>query len=78
MVIAFIMCNNDLLGQNKIDNFLERKDTLQTIIVTADSLVVRPTGVLKVDLPQMQHMVSVLGEGDVIKYIQTMPGVSAG
>ena len=56
----------------------ERHYNLQSITITADTSVIRPTGLIKVDLPKMQHMVTALGEGDVIKYIQTLPGIAAG
>ncbi len=56
----------------------ERSYTLQSITVTADTSIVRDAGITKVDFPIMQHMVTALGEGDVIKYIQTIPGIAAG
>ena len=78
LAAAFITGFNDLLAQNLKKTKIERSYTLQQIIVIADSSVVRSAGVVKVDLPKMQHMVTALGEGDVIKYIQTMPGIAAG
>ena len=69
-----------LLGINTLaaQEIKEKQDTLQTITVTADSSVVRPAGLTQVDLPRMQQMVTALGEGDVIKYIQTVPGIAVG
>ena len=56
----------------------EMRDTLRSITIIADTSFVRATGVMRVDMPRVQHMVTALGEGDVIKYIQTMPGIAAG
>ena len=69
-----VFCNHHLNAQD----VKERNYTLQSITVIADTSIVRPTGIVKVDMPIMQHMVTALGEGDVIKYIQTMPGIAAG
>lgn len=77
-VVVLILSSITLSAQNFNENIKERIYTLQSITVIADSSVVRSAGVVKVDLPKMQHMVTALGEGDVIKYIQTMPGIAAG
>lgn len=53
-------------------------DTLKSIIVTADSIKSRPAGLVKIDAASSRRMVTAMGEGDVIKYIQTLPGISAG
>lgn len=53
-------------------------DTLSRVIVVADTIKARPAGLVKVNMPQIRRIVTAMGEGDVIKYIQTMPGISTG
>ena len=53
-------------------------DSLRSITVLADSVKIRPAGLTKIDAHQTRFMVTALGEGDVIKYIQTLPGISTG
>lgn len=54
------------------------QDTLQSITVVADTIKIRPAGLVKIDARSTRRMVTALGEGDVIKYIQTLPGISTG
>lgn len=56
----------------------EKRDTLPESVVVSDRFVVRDAGTRIVPIPQMRSMVSVTGESDAIKYIQTLPGVSTG
>ena len=81
------------MGRQKIVSFLfilaipiaanaqdihEKRDTLPESVVVSDRFVVRDAGTRIVPIPQMRSMVSVTGESDAIKYIQTLPGVSTG
>lgn len=54
------------------------QDTLLAALVEADRIVKRDAGTRIVALPEIRAMVSVTGEADAIKYIQTLPGVSTG
>ena len=78
------------MGRQKIVSFLfilaipiaanaqdvhEKRDTLPESVVVSDRFVVRDAGTRIVPTPQMRSMVSVTGESDAIKYIQTLPGV---
>lgn len=56
----------------------ELRDTLREAVVTAEALKARPAGLTRVDLHQTRQMVTAMGESDVIKYIQTLPGISSG
>ncbi len=62
------------LGQN----LKSLDDTLKTITVVADTLKSRPAGLVRINAADTRRMVTALGEGDVIKYIQTLPGISTG
>ena len=53
-------------------------DTLRSARIVADKAAARDAGTRIVALPQLRAMVSATGDADVIKYIQTLPGVSTG
>lgn len=57
---------------------LSMRDTLRHSIVVADKHGARETGARIVSIPKLGTIVSATGETDVIKYIQTLPGVSTG
>ncbi len=54
------------------------QDSLRSITVYGDTVKSRPAGLIKIDAKDTRRMVTALGEGDVIKYIQTLPGISTG
>lgn len=56
----------------------EIRDTLRSARIVADRRATRDAGTRIVALPELRGMVSATGEADVVKYIQTMPGVSTG
>ena len=55
----------------------EIRDTLRSARVISDR-VAREAGMRIAALPELRSMVSATGEADVIKYIQTLPGISTG
>ena len=55
----------------------EIRDTLRSSRIVSDRNV-RDAGTRIVALPELRSMVSATGDADVIKYIQTLPGVSTG
>ena len=55
----------------------EIRDTLPSARIVSERYV-RDAGTRIVALPELRSMVSATGEADVIKYIQTLPGVSTG
>ena len=55
----------------------ERRDTISAAIVSADRTL-RSAGIRQVKPSEYMHMTAVTGEGDIIKYVQTLPGVSTG
>ena len=55
----------------------ERKDTLRPATITTGRIIT-PLSSVAVDLSSVSHIISPTGEGDVIKYVQTIPGVSSG
>ena len=55
----------------------EIRDTLRSSRIVSDRSV-RDAGTRIVALPELRSMVSATGDADVIKYIQTLPGVSTG
>lgn len=78
---------------NQIKNFVLHKDTvinirmagntmLQEVIVTSDrvesGIMATHTGSIDIPMPQVHNTPTILGEPDVMKVIQTMPGVQAG
>ena len=69
MMVLWCFCAT---GQTK-----EKLDTLKQATVTASRSVNPLTGVA-VDLKAASHLVSPSGEADVIKYVQTIPGVISG
>lgn len=60
------------------DVMVQMQDTLQSITVWGDTLKGRPAGLIRIDAHDTRRMVTAMGEGDVIKFIQTLPGISAG
>jgi len=54
------------------------QDSLHSITVFGDTVKSRPAGLVRIDMASTRRMVTALGEGDVIKYIQTLPGISTG
>ena len=55
----------------------ERRDTISQSKITAERMTT-PLSVVAFDLPEIGRMVSPTGEGDVIKFLQTLAGVSQG
>lgn len=53
-------------------------DTLMAAVKTDRMRVVRNLGVLRSDLPSIRGIVSPLGEGDPLRWVQTLPGVASG
>ena len=53
-------------------------DTIRASRVEADRQLGRDAGARILELPDIRQMVSVTGEADAVKYIQTLPGVSTG
>ncbi len=72
LALFFIPCS--IMGQD----VKEIKDTLCSAVVIADSIISRPAGLIRIDPIDTRKMITALGEGDVIKYIQTLPGISTG
>lgn len=54
------------------------KDTLKAAVKTDYRRIFRSLGKLESNLPVIRGIVSPLGEGDPIKWIQTLPGVTTG
>ena len=53
-------------------------DTLTAAVKTDRMRTVRKAGTLRGDLPAIRSIASPLGEGDPLRWVQTMPGVSFG
>lgn len=56
----------------------EIKDTLRSSLVIGEKSGAREAGTRIVKVADFKNMVSAIGDADVIKYIQTLPGVSTG
>lgn len=56
----------------------EMRDTLRSAIVVSDRMMDRDAGTRIVSIPELRTMVAATGEADIVKYIQTLPGVSTG
>lgn len=54
------------------------RDTLRPARITTVRPAVRDAGTRVVSLPELRTMVSATGDADVIKFIQTLPGISTG
>ena len=69
-----------LLVQNEVYSQVLKpmQDSLHSITVFGDTVKSRPAGLVRIDMASTRRMVTAMGEGDVIKYIQTLPGVSTG
>ena len=69
-----------LLAQNAVysQEMKPMQDSLRSITVFGDTLKSRPAGLVRIDMASTRRMVTAMGEGDVIKYIQTLPGVTTG
>lgn len=53
-------------------------DTLTAAVKTDRLRTVRNTGSLRSDLPGIRGIISPLGEGDPLRWVQTLPGVASG
>lgn len=75
MLIALILllCGGVLLAQEK-----PQKDTLETAYTVAYREMDRGVGLTRLDAAAARRVVSVIGEGDVLKLVQMRPGISAG
>ena len=62
----------------RAQNVEEMRDTLRSSRIVAEKAAARGAGTRIVALPQLRTMVAATGEADVIKYVQTLPGVSTG
>ena len=56
-------------------NVGEMRDTIRSSRIVSDRIVERDAGTRIIALPELRSMVSATGDADVIKYIQTLPGV---
>ena len=74
LVIAGNFVSNKIFSQA----LRPMQDSLRSITVYADTIKGRSAGLVKIDARSMRRMVTAIGEGDVIKYIQTLPGISTG
>lgn len=74
LVLIALLVDNGVYSQS----LKPMQDTLHSITVIADTLKSRPAGLVKINVADTRRMVTALGEGDVIKYIQTLPGISTG
>lgn len=54
------------------------RDTLHSAMVVSDRMIERDAGTRIVPMPELRSMVAATGEADIVKYIQTLPGVSTG
>ncbi|MBQ2133252.1 MAG: TonB-dependent receptor plug domain-containing protein, partial [Bacteroidales bacterium] len=72
-LLCFLVC-----GYSYSQDLKPMHDTLKPITVLADTIKGRSAGLVKIDARSTRRMVTALGEGDVIKYIQTLPGISTG
>ena len=74
IVPVAVLLFNCLLSAGQTE---ERRDTLRHATITAERSSELLSSVV-IDLPAASRIVSPVGEGDVIKFIQTIPGVSSG
>ncbi|MCQ2147842.1 MAG: TonB-dependent receptor plug domain-containing protein [Bacteroidales bacterium] len=75
IILSILLGNACLWGQEPVP---AREDTLKASRIVTDRFVVLPSGTRAIPLQQIKSSVSPTGEYDVIKYIQTLPGVSTG
>lgn len=73
-VSFFLLCGISAAAQENS----EMRDTLRSARITADREIRRDAGTRIVAVPELRTMVSVTGEADAIKFVQTLPGVSTG
>ena len=66
----------DTLRPSRIESI--RRYTLRAAHIVSDRVTMRDAGTRIVALPALRSMVAATGEADVIKYVQTLPGVSTG
>ena len=59
-------------------NIREIRDTIRSSQIVSDRIVERDAGTRIIALPELRSMVAATGEADIIKYVQTLPGVSTG
>lgn len=71
LFLLFVGCVT-LYGQE------EKKDTLETAYATAYRVQPQQAGLRSLDVRATRRIVSVAGEGDVLKLVQILPGISAG
>ena len=65
IILAFVcLISIDVVSAQEIEPL---QDTLQSITVVADTIKIRPAGLVKIDARSTRRMVTALGDGDVIK-----------
>lgn len=78
IVFCMLLCQFLVCANLQSQDLKQMQDTLHSITVVADTIKSRPAGLVKIDARSTRRMVTALGEGDVMKYIQTLPGISTG
>ena len=68
-----------LTAQTPADS-ISRTETIDSVVVTARRplMVYKQTGNIAVDIEQLKHAPLFAGEKDIFKFLQLLPGVSAG
>lgn len=75
-IFATVMCF--LCTMVDAQDMASVRDTIRASRVVSERSSVRDAGTKIVAIPELRSTVSVTGDADVIKYIQTFPGVSVG
>lgn len=73
---ATLMCFSFVIA--KAQDIGSARDTIKAARVVSERPTVRDAGTKIVAIPELRSTVSVTGDADVIKFIQTLPGVSMG
>ncbi len=73
--LIILTCSISLWGQK---HETEVQDTLDPAYSTAYKTIKREVGMTRIDIKEAVMVSSPMGEGDVIKFIQTLPGISIG
>lgn len=78
MIIALSLLLLGSTGRCYSQSIQEKRDSIRASMITADKSHARDAGLRIVPSSNLSSIVSSTGEADVIKYIQTLPGVSTG
>lgn len=76
ILILFLLCLAVISANAQ--NVREMRDTIRSSRIVSDRIVERDAGTRIIALPELRSMVAATGEADIIKYVQTLPGVSTG